>query len=499
MEHIDIPAGEIHVPHNWSYANAAARTAAVITDATLIDRIALQADTNAYYRLTAVSPAVWTLIADQAALTTALALKAPLASPNFTGIVSLTGTFATTTTGSYGTMNTTGNGNLAWMRASAAYGYIGNTASTTGGSTTDFGIRAEGNLVFGAGGFGEDARITVGGNLLIGGTTDDAVNKLQVTGSSKVTGDLSVVAPAAASAIASVDTITDAAHAAIFFKYNGLSRWRIGKVNVSETGSNAGSDFNLARYNDAGTIIDITFSIARATGLATFANGLAVTGTMGVTDLAGAITITATSSAANARNFAIGQIAAFGTINITISAAKGGDPLTGPVLASFNAAGVLLSNNFANYFQLSGAAAASSPVLSAVGSDTNINLNFTPKGTGTVNLNGPAVVTGQMTSTAIANTAPATKTGTTYTVVAADASLIFNTSATHTLTLPAAASFSGRWLYLKNIAAFAINSASSNVVPQAGGAAGTGILAATAGKWAALQSDGTNWQIMMSN
>jgi hypothetical protein len=54
----------------------------------------------------------------------------------------------------------------------------------------------------------------------------------------------------------------------------------------------------------------------------------------------------------------------------------------------------------------------------------------------------------------------------------------------------------GRWLYLKTITANAVVSNESNVVPIAGGSAGTAILPATAGAWAALQSDGTNWVIM---
>ncbi len=94
--------------------------------------------------------------------------------------------------------------------------------------------------------------------------------------------------------------------------------------------------------------------------------------------------------------------------------------------------------------------------------------------------------------------APSTKTGN-YTVLVTDSSLILNGSGTITLTLLAAATYPGRELVLKNIAAFTVVSASSNVVPQAGGAAGTAILAATAGKWAVLKSDGTNWQIMTSN
>lgn len=54
----------------------------------------------------------------------------------------------------------------------------------------------------------------------------------------------------------------------------------------------------------------------------------------------------------------------------------------------------------------------------------------------------------------------------------------------------------GRWLYLKTVTANTVVSNASNVVPIAGGAAGTAILPATAGAWAALQSDGTNWVIM---
>lgn len=98
----------------------------------------------------------------------------------------------------------------------------------------------------------------------------------------------------------------------------------------------------------------------------------------------------------------------------------------------------------------------------------------------------------------IACNAPATKT-TTYSQVANDCSLIFNGSGSITLTLQAASSYQGRLLFVKTIAAQTVVSASSNVIPLAGGSAGTAILSGTAGKWALLQSDGTNWNIMASN
>ena len=94
--------------------------------------------------------------------------------------------------------------------------------------------------------------------------------------------------------------------------------------------------------------------------------------------------------------------------------------------------------------------------------------------------------------------APVTKTGN-FTLAITENWIICNGTATITVTLPAASSWTGREVMLKTIAAFTVVSASSNVVPLAGGAAATAILAATAGKYATLVSDGTNWIIMQAN
>lgn len=92
----------------------------------------------------------------------------------------------------------------------------------------------------------------------------------------------------------------------------------------------------------------------------------------------------------------------------------------------------------------------------------------------------------------------ATNSGATCTVGSTDHTIVQTTTAS-TYTLPAASSFPGRILKLLTQFAGAVVSASSNVVPIAGGAAGTAILAATAGKYAVLQSTGTNWQITEAN
>jgi Pectate lyase superfamily protein len=86
-----------------------------------------------------------------------------------------------------------------------------------------------------------------------------------------------------------------------------------------------------------------------------------------------------------------------------------------------------------------------------------------------------------------------------FTVAPLENWLIVNKGSTCTVTLPSASTYSGRTILLKTIQAQTVVSASSNVVPLAGGAVGTAILAATAGKWARLTSNGSNWEIMESN
>lgn len=69
---------------------------------------------------------------------------------------------------------------------------------------------------------------------------------------------------------------------------------------------------------------------------------------------------------------------------------------------------------------------------------------------------------------------------------------------TCTVTFPAASAWVGRVVNFKNLQLQTLVSASSNVVPLIGGAAGTAILPSLVGAWATLVSDGTNWVIMAS-
>lgn len=94
--------------------------------------------------------------------------------------------------------------------------------------------------------------------------------------------------------------------------------------------------------------------------------------------------------------------------------------------------------------------------------------------------------------------APVTKTAD-FTVAATENWLINNKSGSAcVVTLPAASSFTGREIMIQNLQMQAVNSASSNVVPQLGGSAAAAILPAIIGAWAKLVSNGANWQIVQS-
>lgn len=104
----------------------------------------------------------------------------------------------------------------------------------------------------------------------------------------------------------------------IFGRTGALSRWVTYQGdNIPETGSNAGSNYSIGRYNDAGTFVDLPLAISRATGIVNFTqtptiNGLpmaflpltggTLTGPLGVSGNG----ITYTVAAANAHAIGFG-------------------------------------------------------------------------------------------------------------------------------------------------------------------------------------------------
>jgi hypothetical protein len=107
--------------------------------------------------------------------------------------------------------------------------------------------------------------------------------------------------------------------------------------------------------------------------------------------------------------------------------------------------------------------------------------------------------TGAVKGTQLGLNAPVSKTAS-FTLGATENFVICNgASANVTVTFPTASANTGRVVWIKNLSGtYTVISASSNVKPINSGTAGTAILAATAGAWAMLVCDGTDWVVMAS-
>jgi hypothetical protein len=144
-------------------------------------------------------------------------------------------------------------------------------------------------------------------------------------------------------------------------------------------------------------------------------------------------------------------------------------------------------------------------VVSANGfAGTVATATTTPAITLTTSITGLLKGNGTAISAAVANTdyvplsTVLTKTAD-YTITGTDTWIINNkTGSALTLTFPAASSWTGRYITVKNLQAQLVNSASSNIVPIDSTTAGTAILLAVVGNWATMVSDGTNWVIMQA-
>lgn len=113
-------------------------------------------------------------------------------------------------------------------------------------------------------------------------------------------------------------------------------------------------------------------------------------------------------------------------------------------------------------------------------------------------IGGTGAVTINASSGSGSYTAPVTKT-TDFTLTVPTAWVINNKSgSTCTVTLPSASSYTGYTITFINYQNQSLVSATSNIVPRAGGSASTAILNNVAGNWATVVSDGTNWVIMQA-
>lgn len=104
-----------------------------------------------------------------------------------------------------------------------------------------------------------NAPYTAGDMVLCVNVGDDTSPDLVVIGTVSATGSASLAVSAPAGADAGLQ-----------FRTGLLRRWNVNRAWDAESGSNAGSTFNINRYNDAGGWLSTSVSIDRATGRVTF-------------------------------------------------------------------------------------------------------------------------------------------------------------------------------------------------------------------------------------
>jgi len=269
--------------------------------------------------------------------------------------------------------------------------------------------------------------------------------------------------------------------------------------------------YNL--YTITGSGSGVTSIVNGGTGLSTLpTNGQLLIGNAGayvlntlgagtgvsVTNGPGTIVVANTGVLSNIAGTGISVSSATGNVTIAntgVLSFSGGTTGLTPVAAAIGAVVLGGTLGIAN----GGTNGTATPTAGAVAYGSGTAYAFTAAGSAGQVLvsNGASTPTW---STPAVNTvsAPVTKTAD-FTVATGEAWLINNKSgSTCTVTLPAAASWTGRQLIFKNMQAQLLVSASSNVVPIDSTTAGTAILLNVVGNWATMVSDGTNWIIMQA-
>jgi len=264
-------------------------------------------------------------------------------------------------------------------------------------------------------------------------------------------------------------------------------------ASTSVSGYLTSTDWNTFNGKGSGTVTSVSFTggiITVATGTTTPA--FTVAGTSGGIPYFASGTTWASSAALTQYGIVYGGGAgaapvatAAGTTGQVLTATTGGAPTWAAPATSgtVTTVSVVSANGFAG----------------TVATDTT-----TPAITLTTSITGLLKGNGTAISAAVANidyvplSTVLTKTAD-YTITGTDTWIINNkTGSALTLTFPAASSWTGRYITVKNMQAQLVNSASSNIVPIDSTTAGTAILLAVVGNWATMVSDGTNWVIMQA-
>lgn len=127
------------------------------------------------------------------------------------------------------------------------------------------------------------AQLLTGKNAASGYVGLDASSNASIAGALQVTGNINLggqvisTGPVTASPVF-IATSTAGSVRGYTMRTGTSNRWILETDGTAESGSNAGSDLEVARFDDAGAFIDSPLIIKRATGVLTVADGLAVAG-----------------------------------------------------------------------------------------------------------------------------------------------------------------------------------------------------------------------------
>ena len=263
-------------------------------------------------------------------------------------------------------------------------------------------------------------------------------------------------------------------------------------ANTTTNGYLTSTDWNTFNGKGSGSVTSVSFTggiVSVAT--ATTTPALTVAGTSGGIPYFSS----ASTWASSATLTQYGVVYGGGAGATPVATAAG---TTGQVLTATTSGAPTWSSTYAGTVTSVSVVSANGFAGTVATSTTTPAITLTTTITGLLKGNGTAI------SAAVANTdyvplsTVLTKTAD-YTITGTDTWIINNkTGSAMTLTFPAASSWTGRSITVKNMQAQLVNSASSNIVPIDSTTAGTAILLAVVGNWATMVSDGTNWVIMQA-
>jgi len=386
----------------------------------------------------------------------------------------LNGTVATATTTPAITLSTTITGVLK-----------GNgTAISAAISGTDYAPATSGTSILYGNGSGGFSNVTIGTGVAFAGGT------LSATGSggtvTSVTGTAPVVSSGGATPAISMAAATSSVNG-----YLTSTDW----TTFNNKGSGTVTSVAALTLGTTGTDLSSTVATGTTTPVITLQVPTASASNRGALSAADWTTFN------NKGNGTVTSVT--GTAPVVSSG--GATPAISMAAATTSVSGYLTSTDWNTFNGKGNGTVTSVSVVSANGlAGTVATATTTPAITLTTSITGILKGNGTAISAAVANTdyvplsTVLTKTAD-YTITNTDTWIINNkTGSSLTLTFPAASSWPGRYITVKNLQTQTVVSASSNVVPIGSTVAGTAILLGVVGNWATMVSDGTNWVIMQA-